>query len=79
MTMLIKYNTKNLKCFLCKDAKGQNHYQIFENGDDEVPAVIYADKHTIHLNSNKIPMAVSEYKYYEEICEIIKLLTDLEG
>lgn len=76
--MLIKYETKNLKCFLCKDAKGQNHYQIFENGDD-VPVVIYADKHTMHLNTSKFPLVVSEYKYYKEICEIIKLLVDLEG
>lgn len=77
--MLIKYETKNLKCFLCKDEKGQNHYQIFENGDDEAPAVIYCGNQRMYLNSNKIPMIASEYKYYDEMCEIIKLLTDLEG
>lgn len=76
--MLIKYETKNLKCVLCKDAMEQNNYLIFENGDD-FPVVIYANKHTMHFNSSKCPLGVSEYKYYKEVCEIIKLLGDLEG
>lgn len=75
--MVVKYETKNLKCFLCKDGKGQLHHQIFEKGND-IPIIIYVDRHTMHL-SDRFPLVASEYKFYDEVREIIKLLVDMEG
>ena len=74
--MVVKYSTEHLICYLGKNDKGQIYYTIFEKEDMKEPIAIYVDRKTIHL-ANRFPQPENQYKYFDEMCEIISVLYDL--
>lgn len=74
---VLKYSTEHLVCFETKDQKSQSHHQIFEKENQEQPVAIYAHElNKLHL-SNSLPLNVREYKYFNEMGEIIRFLYSL--
>lgn len=73
----IKYSTANLECVLAKSSLGQPHYQIFEKGKD-TPVMIYINKDDIRLSNQDIPVNVRLYPHFDELCEIVKFLKEME-
>ena len=73
---VIKYSTENLVCLLAKDKLGQEYYNIFEKSKMTEPVAIYIDKHNMKL-SNDIPSNATEYKYFDEMSEIVTFLYNL--
>ena len=68
------YKTNNLYCILALDMKEQLHYQIFEFQNTSKPVAIYsAQFNKLHL-ADEFPLNVKEYKYFNEMCEIIQYL-----
>lgn len=76
---VLKYETKHLKCLLCKDEKGQQHYQIFEKENMTKPVVIYINNRTQMKISNEVPRIVENYKYFIELGEIVEFLIQLDN
>lgn len=70
---IMKYQTKNLACYYAKDSVGNDHYQIYEIGEYDIPICIYVDRNTIHL-SEKLSEDITTYKFFEELRELIKNL-----
>ena len=75
---IIKYTTENLKCYRAFDSKGQEHYQIFEKANETKPIMIYVNKNRMLL-SDEFPIQANQYKYFNELCDIVQTLTDLEN
>ena len=68
----LKYSTKNLTCYYCNDC-----YEIFENTQTDLPIAIYYNVNKMKL-SNRFPVPETSYIYFDEMCEIIQLLYDME-
>lgn len=75
---VIKYTTEHLQCFRCFDKLGQGHYQIYEKENQEKPVAIYINKTSMKLADN-FPKPERNYKYFNEMCEIVGLLVSLEN
>lgn len=73
----LKYSTAHLTCYLAQDLKGQEHYQIFENGKNDKPIAIYIDCNHMQV-ANEMPKPETSYKYFDEMCEIVSYLYELE-
>ena len=75
---VLKYSTKHLVCFEAKDQQNQKHHQIFEKVNDQKPVAIYSvDLNKLHL-ANEFPQNARQYKYFDEMCEIMTFLHSLK-
>ena len=72
--MTTKYTTEHLICFFAKDEKGQEHYQIFEKENLSEPMAIYVDRNTMMHLHESFPKPETEYRYFNEMCEIVSML-----
>lgn len=75
---VLKYSTEHLVCFEAKDQQNQIHHQIYEKVNDQKPVAIYSvNLNKLHL-ANEFPQNAREYKYFDEMCEIMTFLHSLK-
>ena len=75
---VIKYTTEHLVSYEAKDQQNQTHHQIFEKENPERPIAIYSSEFDkLHL-ADEFPQNAREYKYFNEMCEIMQLLYSLK-
>lgn len=70
---VVKYTTEHLVCYY--DAESKSH-QIFEKKAC-IPMAIYIDCQNLKLNE-LMPEDVTQYKYFDEMKEIITTLLEFE-
>lgn len=75
--MELKYSSENLECYVSIDQYGEKHYQIFEKGSN-IPVIVCSSRGQLHL-SKTIPLLIEDYKYYNEVCDIVKKIIKEEG
>jgi hypothetical protein len=68
--MELKYGSENLECYMFIDQYREKHYQIFEKGSN-IPVIVCSSKGHLHL-SKTIPLLIEDYKYYNEVCDVVK-------
>jgi hypothetical protein len=74
--MELKYSSENLECYVLIDQYREKHYQIFEKGSN-IPVIVCSSKGQLHL-SKTIPLLIENYKYYSEVCNIVKKIIKKE-
>lgn len=68
---VIATETAHLRYNLCKDSKGQPHYQIWEKGKDDAPIALYDGAGVLHLHES-FPENENNYPYINEFCYVIQ-------
>lgn len=72
-------STKNLECDRREENNGEWQFLIFEKNAKTPIMALGKDAKLQHL-ANTMPLLIEDYKYYDEVCEIMaQLLTVIGG
>lgn len=64
-------NTEHLNCFMALNDENRREYFIFEKGA-KTPFMQFGGNGKLTHISNTIPLLIEDYKYYNEVKDIVK-------
>lgn len=65
-------STKNLECYVSRNEQNERQYLIFEKVNPRTPIMACTGKGQLTHLSNTIPLLIEDYKYYNQVEELVK-------
>ncbi len=65
-------STKNLECHFVENEQSERKYFIFEKVNPKTPVMACTGKGQLTHLSNTIPLLIEDYKYFNQVEELVK-------